>query len=707
MCSAQGWPKGVRVACVVTSRWARWAAQVLVMVVALGWLAPAPALADGPRRLSDQLTDRSGVLGDRRSEAEAALRQLRDATQLQLFVVFVHTFSGTGAQQWANETAQRSDLGDRDALLAVATRDRAYAYTFDKDFPLSDAQLTDVAATAIEPPLAKNDWAGAVVGAANGYQAVLNGQPVPSPNIRPGQPDTGGGGVPVAAVVVGLVVLAGLGLGGWALWRRRRRPAPPPGWVSTEELAARANTLLVELDDELRSSERELALATGQYGAEATTAFAAALESARQEVAEAFRLRMSLDEAASAEQAGGREAAEQARRRALTEIIERCEAADERLDAEADAFDALRELETHVEQSVAELSGRRTAAQERLPAAESALTELRSKYAGDALAAVSGNVTQARERLDFAGSALARATDSIAGGQRPAAALAVRAAEEALSQAGTLLDAVDRVGADLTKARATVDTLLVEVAADMAAARTAATAEAPRVEVGALTAAVAAAEQAVASVRSMLAAPASDPLAAVRLLQEADSALDRALAEVRDAADRVARARAKLDHALATARAEVASANEYVTTRRGAVASDARTWLAEAQRRLATAESLAATDPVAALAEAQQASQLAGQARRAALADVDSWSPPGGGFAGGGDQALAGLAGAILGGILVGGGGYGRPRYGRPGYGGGWGGWGGNGFGGSGSRARRGGGGGFGGGSRRGGGGRF
>jgi hypothetical protein len=233
----------------------------------------------------------------------------------------------------------------------------------------------------------------------------------------------------------------------------------------------------------------------------------------------------------------------------------------------------------------------------------------------------------------------------------------------------------------------------VEVAADIAAARSAGTAEAATGP-SALTAAVAGAEQAVASVHATLAAPKSDPLAAVRLLQEADGALDRALAEVRDAADRAARARAKLDHALVTARTEIASANEYITTRRGAVASQSRTWLAEAQRRLATAESLATTDPVTALAEAQQASQWAGQARRAALADVDAWSPPGGGFAGGGQDALGGFAGAILGGILVGGG-YGRPRYGRRGYGGGWGGWGGNGFGGSSSRARRGGGGRF------------
>ena len=480
------------VASVFTSPGTRRAAWAQVAALALLWLAPAPALADDPLRLDQQLTDRAEVLGNRRSQAEAALRELRDRTQLQLFVVFVHSFDGAAAQEWTDDTARRSDLGDRDALLAVATRDRAYAYSFDADFPLTDAQLADVAATAIEPPLAENDWAGAVIGAARGYEAALNGQPVPRPSIVPGEPDTGGGGPPVAAVVIGALVIAGVCLGGWLWWRHRRQPRPSarPGEISVEELATRADTALVEVDDELRTSERELALATGQYGAEATASFAAALEAARQQVAEAFRLRMSLDEA------GPGAPDEQTRRRVLTEIIERCETADDRLDAEAEAFDALRELEAHVEQAAAELGQRLAAARERLPGTESALAELRGKYAGEALAAVAGNVTEARERLEFAGSALDRAGASVASGDRPAAALAVRAAEEAVSQAMTLLDAVDRVGADLTSARAAVDTLLVEIAADLAAARSAATAAAPRVQVEAVAAAAAGAEQA-------------------------------------------------------------------------------------------------------------------------------------------------------------------------------------------------------------------
>ena len=49
-----------------------------------------------------------------------------------------------GAQDWADQTAQISDLGLRDILIAVAVKDRAYAYSLDQDFPLTNDELNDV-----------------------------------------------------------------------------------------------------------------------------------------------------------------------------------------------------------------------------------------------------------------------------------------------------------------------------------------------------------------------------------------------------------------------------------------------------------------------------------------------------------------------------------------------------------------------------------
>src|SRR5690349_2932047 len=100
---------------------------MLIAVLAL-LLVPAPAWADAPFRLPTQVTDRAGALTDRAAEVDQALADLRSDTGIQLFVVVVASFDGADAKQWTDETARLSGLGDRDALLAIATQDRAYAY---------------------------------------------------------------------------------------------------------------------------------------------------------------------------------------------------------------------------------------------------------------------------------------------------------------------------------------------------------------------------------------------------------------------------------------------------------------------------------------------------------------------------------------------------------------------------------------------------
>ncbi|HEY7272611.1 MAG TPA: TPM domain-containing protein, partial [Actinoplanes sp.] len=313
---------------------------LLAIFAAVLWAAPVSA--DPPSRLATQVTDTVGALSSGRSEVDAALERLRADTGIQLFVVFVDSFDGTPAQEWTDETARLSDLGDRDALLAVATQDRSYAYSFPDDPRISERELAAVARDDIEPALSRGDWSGAVVAAADGYRAAASGS----------------SSLVWVVLVLAVVVVAGLI---WVVVRRRRRraraavaaaPAAPAG-PSTDELSDRANALLIELDDDLRASERELDLATAQYGAEATARFRTALDSARADVAEAFRLRMTLDEEPDVD--------EPTRRERLTAIIDRCTAADQRLDAESEDFDRLRDLEGRAAEVADEVDRRRGA----------------------------------------------------------------------------------------------------------------------------------------------------------------------------------------------------------------------------------------------------------------------------------------------------------------------------------------------------------
>ncbi|MEV4706386.1 TPM domain-containing protein, partial [Actinoplanes sp. NPDC049316] len=476
------------------------ARRILLIALAL-LLVPAPARADPPSRLATQVTDSAGALGGDRARVDAALSSLQQKTGIQLFVVYVDSFDGTPAQEWTEQTARLSDLGDRDALLAVAVRDRAYWTSFPQDSRFSDTELRNVERDDIEPALSRNDWAGAVVAATSGYEQAA-----------------GGGS---ASYVWIFVVLAAVIAGGllWVFLRRRRaRPAAPaqPEGPPTAELTAQANALLIELDDDLRASESELALATAQYGEAETARFRAALEASRQDVAEAFRLRMTLEEEPAP--------AEEARRRTLTEIIARCRAADDRLDAESEAFDELRDLEGRAAEAAAEADQRRRAAEATLLEAAAVRRKLLAEYDGQTVTGVSGNVDQARERLQFAADAIARARAALTsaetpgaatsshdgrgnaagpgagapdaattsddgpdeaagpgpgagvpGGARAEAALAVRAAEQAVGQAEQLVAAVHRAASDLTAARSAADALIAELEVEIAAGRAAIT----------------------------------------------------------------------------------------------------------------------------------------------------------------------------------------------------------------------------------------
>ena len=184
----------------------RWLLVAIVAAVQL-WAGGGPAWAEQPFRVDDQVTDRVGALAGDSARVREALDRLRDANGTQLFVVYVSDFNGMNGQQWSDETARRSQLGDRDVLLAVAVDDRAYGYSVAGAFPLSDSELADLAVQEVEPRLAAGDWAGAAVAMADGLRT----------GGRAG--GDGGGGLPVGALLVG----AGIVGGGALLLSRRRR----------------------------------------------------------------------------------------------------------------------------------------------------------------------------------------------------------------------------------------------------------------------------------------------------------------------------------------------------------------------------------------------------------------------------------------------------------------------------------------------------
>ncbi|MZD04739.1 TPM domain-containing protein, partial [Streptomyces sp. SID5785] len=623
-------------------------AAAAATVLALLWLVLGPlgaVRADDPVTLNrtGQITDKVGALGGRKGVTADALDQLDSSRGIQLFVVYVRGFSGRSAQDWADATADRNGLGLDDVLLAVATHDRQYAFSVDQDSRLTDAQINDIASTAVEPALRKNDWAGAGIGAANGIDAVVTGQPVPAPTVTPGDADPGGGGdsggTGTGDLVLPVIAVGGAGaLAAYAFTRRRKR-APKgtaqgggssgQGWgrkpelTPLPELDKQARRMLVETDDAVRTSTEELGFATAQYGEDAVTPFQEALTYAQAELTSAFKLRQQLDDAFPED--------DPTKRRMLDEIVTRCGEAQRRLDHESEGFDRLRSLEQNAPEALsnAERSFRELTAQ--TGRAQETLAEAGTRYAPSALSPVAGHLEQAKDRLVFATTNLNEARQSVDAGDSGKAAVFLRAAEGAIDQAGTFVTAIERLSGELAEAQDKLPAALTESETDLADARGLLTGTAQGVSTADLRGRIARAESVLAGVRKEVAAGPYDPIDALRRVEEADTALDEALAAAREREAGTARARQLLAQALLTARSSTGAASDFITTHRGAVGSEARTRLAEAERHLTGAQAGESVDPAAALGEAQQADALARQAQQLAERDVRGYGNPYGG----------------------------------------------------------------------------
>lgn len=645
---------------------------------ALVLLGGGPALADDPFRLDDQVVDEADVVGDE-SEIDAALEELQSEDGTQLFVVYVDSFEGLSAGEWMQETGDLSGLGGTDAMLAVAVDDGAYGFTLPVGSELSTTEADQLAGQAVEPEFSDGDWeAGAVAFA----EILRTGE-------APGSGDGGGGG---ALLVVGAIALAGAGAYLFSRSRRRKRAALPPpvqriekpdpyAGTTTEQLQFRASSALLQLDEAMKTSQLDLDYARSQYGEQAVVGFDKVLTQSRDELSRAFTLRQQLDDDIPED--------EPTTRQMLGEMLRLTEAAGTRLDEQAGAFAQLRDLEHTAPQVLDALAPRIAELHARIPQEEQRLGQLQQRFAAAAVAPVADNVAEARARLAAAEQEVQEARTALASPEPGTAVGDIRAAEDAVAQTATLLDAVGRLATDLEAAGARVAAMRAETEKDLAEARSMTAAG----DASGLGPQIARAESAVESADAALAGPQPDPLAALRLLEEADIALEQALSVARDAQVQKQRAQASLEQALFTARSTIDAAGDFINTRRGAVGPEARTRLAEAQRRYDLAVELGRDDPVRALREAQQAGSMAQSALQLAQNDVSGWGGGGGpggfggGFGGGYRRGGVDLGSLVLGGILLGG------------LGGGGGGGGGGGFGGGG------GGGGFGGGGM--GGGRF
>src|ERR1700742_1406564 len=98
---------------------------VVLTILTAGLLLATPAGAQPPSKLTDHITDSTGVLTDSgRAAVSSAIDRLYRDRHIQLWVVYVDNFSRFKPDNWAEKTRTESGLGDLDAVLAVATNTR-------------------------------------------------------------------------------------------------------------------------------------------------------------------------------------------------------------------------------------------------------------------------------------------------------------------------------------------------------------------------------------------------------------------------------------------------------------------------------------------------------------------------------------------------------------------------------------------------------
>jgi uncharacterized membrane protein YgcG/BMFP domain-containing protein YqiC len=614
--------------------------SLVFAILAVGVLLAPAAGSTPPLRLPGYVTDEAGVLnGSQLNDVKQAVDKLYNDRRIRLWVVYVDSFDGRNAVTWVEGTRRASDLSDQDAI--VATADRAYAFQAGPSTGMSSGDSDSLRRDAIEPALRRSDWAGAATAAADGINTAT----------APGAGISGTGLLIALAILVLLVLVLWL----WSRRRRRKRreaefaaarrvdPADPGALASVQidALDDLSKSMVVDVDNAVRTSDNELALAVEEFGEKETSPFSQAVVNAKTTLAQAFNVRQILDDAVP-------ETLEQ-RRDLLTRVVVAAAKADRELDAQREAFEQLRDLVINAPTRLDAMTQQMVDLTARLEPSAQALAALHNQFADTALTSVAGNVETAKQRLTFADQNIDTARDLVSRpvGRQTGLVDAVRAAESALGQARTLLDGVDTAATDINRAVATLPSAISDIQNGIKAAgdqmAKGGTAHADELD--------SARDAAVKAVADAQSAGTADPLGAFTKLTQADAALDRLLASVaeeREAAERLSRA---FDQALFAAQSKVRAVSDFIDVRRGSIGSEARTRLAEAVRQLQAAQDKQDSNLTEAIAHANGAAMLASQAQSIANSDAQAAQRS---YTGRYGNTSNSNMGAVLGGIILG-----------------------------------------------------
>ena len=244
------------------------------MALTVGIATLPRANAEEPFAVTDIVTDESGAVGDL-ANVESALEDLQDQTGHSLRVVFVSTFDSVSSELWARDTFRESGLGNRDALLAVATDSRQISVWAGGDGFTSN-EISDAITDDVRNEWRNSNWEEGTILVANSLESSGNVNWAP---------------LAIGAVLVILAILAYS-----ALSRRRRSAKERESAAELDRLSKQTSSQLLSVDDGVRSAAAELEFARAEFGSEATNKFSEALAAAQNALQQAFEIQKLLDD---------------------------------------------------------------------------------------------------------------------------------------------------------------------------------------------------------------------------------------------------------------------------------------------------------------------------------------------------------------------------------------------------------------------------
>lgn len=424
-------------------------------------------------------------------------------------------------------------------------------------------------------------------------------------------------------------------------WGKRKREEQD---AADADLARRAELAIVAADERVRLTSDELDFARAELGDKATEDLAAALDSVRTHLAEAFQLhQLNHDEIPDTK--------EELRTR-NARIIQLSEWAEDLLEERTQVLQPKIDAVRRAPETLARVRADRERLVARIPGAREVVDRLSRRYSDSALAQIGGNPDEIEQLLDFAVHTAGVSERRREAGQREQASVALEAATEAVRRAESLLDAVDTFEIEALRAESTLAAVIDDSRNDLIEARQGA-------QTPAVTAAMATLQQALSALPAS--GTRSDPFAALSSLRQANADLDLA----RERAARPVPSQLQVEHAIDDADRQLAVARGLITGHRGWIGADARTRFVEAERLRAGLPlgPVAEDQRETALATARRAGSLASEALQIAQRDIEQSRPndwggngygQGGGYGRGGGMGGGNMVGGMLGGLVIG-----------------------------------------------------